>query len=145
MATVRKRIWTSAKGKGAAFSVDYFDAQGNRQRKQFETRAEANDFRIEIENQLRTGTYRPEATRILVSELAELFLKHCEARMQRGERMTPRNYQVYRGYIRNYICPDTAWHAKQHAAPHHQFRFFDKGIGHLKLSRLTVGGGHQVP
>lgn len=23
--------------------------------------------------------------------------------------------------------------------PHHQFQFFDKGIGHLKLSRLTVG------
>lgn len=64
MATVRKRTWKSGKGKGAAFSVDYFDAQGNRQRTQFETRAEANDFRVEIESQLRTGTYRPEATKI---------------------------------------------------------------------------------
>ncbi len=26
-----------------------------------------------------------------------------------------------------------------HAAPHHKFQFFDKGIGHFKLSRLTVG------
>ena len=139
MATVRKRTWKSGKGKGAAFSVDYFDAQGNRQRKQFDTRAEANDFRIEIENQLRTGTYRPEANKMLVRELAELFLKHCEERMQRGERMTPRTYHVYRGYVRNYICPDPAWHAEVHAAPHHQFQFFDKGIGHFKLSRLTVG------
>jgi hypothetical protein len=74
MAIVRKRTWKSAKGAGTAFSVDHFDAQGKRQRKQFNTRAEANDFRVEIEGQMRSGTYRPEATKILVSELADLFL-----------------------------------------------------------------------
>jgi len=139
MAIVRKRNWKSAKGAGTAFSVDYFDAQGKRQRKQFDTRAEANDFRIEIESQLRSGTYRPEATKITVVELAGLFLDHCKGRMDRGERMTRRNYQVYEGYIRNYICPDREWHAKKHASPHHQFDFFDRGIGDYKLSRLTVG------
>jgi len=59
--------------------------------------------------------------------------------MERGERMTRRNYETYEGYVRNYICPDRAWHAKKHASPHHQFNFFDKGIGDFKLSRLTVG------
>jgi hypothetical protein len=44
--------------------------------------------------------------------------------MQRRERMTQHTYQ---GYVRNYICPDPAWHAKKHADPHHQFQFFDKG------------------
>jgi integrase len=139
MAIVRKRTWKSAKGAGAAFSVDYFDAQGKRQRKQFDTRAEANDFRVEIEGQMRSGTYRPEATRILVRELADLFLGHCKARMERGERMTRRNYETYEGYVRNYICPDREWHARKHASPHHQFTFFDKGLGDYKLSRLTVG------
>jgi integrase len=139
MATIRKRTWKSAKGAGTAFSVDYFDAQGKRQRKQFATRAEANDFRVEIEGQMRSGTYRPEATRMLVRELADLFLAHCKARMERGERMTRRNYETYEGYVRNYICPDREWHSQKHAAPHHQFQFFDKGLGNLKLSRLTVG------
>lgn len=139
MARIRKRNWQTDKGAGAAFTVDYFDAEGKRQRKQFDTRAEANDFRVEIESQLRSGTYRPEASKVLVSELAQLFLDHCKARMERGERMTPRNYQVYEGYVRNYICPDRDWHAKKHASPHHQFNFFDKGIGHYKLARLTVG------
>lgn len=138
MATIRKRNWSS-KRAGAAFFVDYYDAQGKRQRKNFNTRAEANDFRIEIEGQLRAGTYRPEATKNTVAGLAEMFLEHCEGRMARGERMTRRNFQVYRGYIRNYICPDRAWHAAKHAEPHHQFRFFESGIGHYKLSRLTVG------
>jgi integrase len=59
--------------------------------------------------------------------------------MERGERMTRRNYETYDGYVRNYICPNREWHAKKHAAPHNQFRFFDKGLGDYKLSRLTVG------
>jgi integrase len=138
MATIRKRNWSSRRA-GTAFFVDYYDARGQRQRKNFSTRAEANDFRIEIEAQLRSGTYRPEATKTTVADLAEMFLDHCEGRMKRGERMTPRNFQVYRGYIRNYICPDRAWHAAHHATPHHKFRVFDHGIGHYTLSRLTVG------
>ncbi|WP_342723542.1 hypothetical protein AAFG07_31010 [Bradyrhizobium sp. B097] len=110
-----------------------------RQRKQFETRGEANDFRIETESQLRTGTYRPEADKVLVAELAEVFLDHCRARMERGERMTRRNFQVYEGYVRNYICPNADWHAQKHTKPHHQFQAFEKGLGLRKLSQLTVG------
>lgn len=140
MALVRKRNWKTSKGEArSGFAVDWFDASGDRQRKQFETRAEANDFRVEIEGQMRAGTYRPEATKILVRELAEQFLDHCRARMERRERMTRRNFQTYEGYIRNYICPDPAWHAAKHAKPGHQRRFFENGIGHFKLSRLTVG------
>jgi integrase len=139
MAIVRKRKWKSETGAGAGFRVDYYDTHGKRHRKQFDTQAEAKDFRVEIEGQMRSGTYRPEATRILLSELAELFLTQCEGRMERGERMTTRNFEVYRGYVRNYICPDQEWHATRHAGPSPQFRYFKNGIGHYKLSRLTVG------
>src|SRR5258708_38639936 len=100
MAIIRKRNWKSAKGRTSAYFVDYYNAKGERQRRQFNTRAEANDFRVEIEGQLRIGTYRPEASKIRVADLAEMFLEHCRGRMERGERMTPRNYQVYRGYTR---------------------------------------------
>jgi len=140
MATLRKRTWKTSKGESrSGFAVDWFDAEGERQRKQFITRAEANDFRVEIEGQMRSGTYRPEATKILVRELAEQFLDHCRARMERRERMTRRNFQTYEGYVRNYISPDPAWHAAKHAKPGHQRRLFEHGIGHFKLSRLTVG------
>jgi integrase len=140
MASIRKRNWKTLKGEARkGFAVDYFDGQGKRQRKQFEKRGEADAFRIDIENQMRVGTYRPEAGKVTVAELAEMFLGHCRGRMERGERMTRRNFQVYEGYVRNYICPDPDWHVAKHAAPGAIFTFFEKGLGHHKLANLTVG------
>ena len=140
MTTIRKRKWTTSKGEQRqGYAVDYFDRQGTRQRRQFESRGEANAFRITVENQIRTGTYRPEADKVTVIELAEVYLDHCRGRMERGEQMTRRNFQVYEGYVRNYICPDSNWHALKHAKAQHAHAFFDKGLGHSKLSQLTVG------
>lgn len=140
MATLRKRTWRTSKGeRRSGFAVDYFDAEGQRQRKQFTSKAEATDFRVEVEGQMRAGTYRPEAAKILVKDLAVQFVDHCRQRMERRERMTRRNFQTYEGYVRNYICPDADWHAAKHAKPQHQFAFFDRGLGHYKLSALTVG------
>jgi integrase len=140
MATVRKRKWKTASGEvRTGWFVDFYDAGGKRDRKLFDSRREADDFRVEIEGQLRSGTFRPDAAKITVSEAANLFLAHCETRMQRRERMTRRNYQVYEGYVRNYICPDAEWHAKKHATASHAFNYFDKGIGRKTLAQLTVG------
>jgi integrase len=140
MAKIWKRQWKNASGDTrTGWEVAYADQQGARQRRQFTSRKEADAFRVEIESQLRAGTYRPEAEKVTVREAAELFLNHCRERMERRERMTQRNYKVYLGYVRNYICPDAAWHAKMHAQPHHQFRYFDKGIGNKTLAQLTVG------
>jgi integrase len=140
MATLRKRKWKTASGEErTGWSVEFTDVEGKREKRLFPRRSEADAFRVEIEGQLRTGTFRADAARVTVKEAAELFLKHCFERMQRRERMTRRNYQVYEGYIRNYICPDPAWHAAKHAKPHHRFRYFSKGIGHKTLAQLTVG------
>jgi integrase len=140
MASVRKRKWKTADGEvRTGWFVDYYDAQGKRDRKLFENRREADDFRIEIEGQLRIGTFRPEAARITLRELGDLYLAHCKVRMERREHMTPRNFQVYEGHIRNYICPDLAWHAKKHATKSHAFNFFAKGMSQKTLASLTVG------
>lgn len=140
MTSIRKRNWKTTKGEARkGFTVDYFDNRGERQRRQFDSRGEANDFRITIEAELRTGTYRPEAGKISVAQLAEMFLDHCKGRMERGERMTRKNYRVYEGYVRNYIAPDAEWHAKKHATPGANHTFFEKGIGHHRLADLTVG------
>ena len=56
MATLRKRKWGRAGGEiEIAWIVDFMDASGNRDRKQFNTEPEADAFRIESE--LRVGAY----------------------------------------------------------------------------------------
>lgn len=140
MANVRKRKWKNRDGEvSTGFLVDWFDMEGTRQRRQFDTRKEADAFRSEIEDELRKGTYRPDADKTTVRELADRFLVHCRERMQRGERMTRHNLAVYEGYVRNYICPDPDWHARKHAKPHHRFRFFTKGLSTRTLRQLTKG------
>jgi integrase len=140
MASIRKRTWTTSKGeKRQGFCIDYFDRQGTRQRRQFESRGEANEFRITVENEVRSGTYRPKGDKVTLAMLAETYLEHCRGRMARGERMTRRNLEVYEGHIRNYICPDPAWHARKHAKAQNAHTFFDKGLGSCELMQLTVG------
>src|SRR5262245_3547480 len=127
MARVWKRQWKTSKGEPrVGWEVAFVDSQGHRQRRQFDSRREADAFRTIIENELRSGTYRPEAAKVAVKDAAELFLTYCQGRMQRRERMTRRNYKVYEGYVRNYISPDPDWHATKHALPRQQFRYFDK-------------------
>lgn len=104
MAGVRKRTWTTAKGEQkSAWVFDWLDNSGRRQRRQFERKRDADAFRIEIENQLLTGTYRANARQLSVSDLAKIYLSHCQQRMERDERMTRHNYAVYRGHVHNHV------------------------------------------
>lgn len=137
MASVRKRNWTTSKGeRRTAWAVDSFDPSGRRQRRHFGTRREADDFRVEIEGQLRSGTFRPEASAVSVHTAAELFLEYCAGRMKRGERMTRRNFEVYGGHVRNYISPDRKRHAEN--IKFRKRTFFEHGIGAIKLAQLTA-------
>ncbi|MFO1097887.1 MAG: site-specific integrase [Xanthobacteraceae bacterium] len=65
-----------------------------------------------------------------------MFLRYCEGRMKRGERMTRQTYNVYEGYIYNYICPDPARHTKGKRPK--RLTVFEKGIGAIKLGQLTA-------
>ncbi len=120
MATVRKRQWTSAKGaEKTAYIVDFYDNNGNRQRKQFSRFKIAEKFRVKMEGQVADGTHRPDAAKVTVSEACKLFLAHCQGRMDRDERMTRKMFVVYQGHVNNHILN-----------PEH-------GVGHLTLARLT--------
>jgi len=137
MASIRKRSWKTTKGETrVAWAVDFTDASGNRERRQFNTKRAADAFRVEIEGQLRAGTFRPEAAKVTVNEAADLFLDHCEGRMKRRERMTRHNYKVYEGHVRNYICPDPDRHAEGKRPA--RLKPFDGGIGAIKLGQLTA-------
>ena len=85
----------------------------------FKRRA-ADAFRIHIEGQMQTGTYRPNADKVTVKEVCESFLEQCAGRNERDERMTRKMLTVYKGHVNNYIL---------HA---------DYGLGSRKLSQLTA-------
>jgi len=121
MASVRKRDWKTARGEAkAAWVVDYTDNRGDRQRKHFLNKKAADAFRIHIEGQIQSGTYRPHADKVTVKNVCESFLENCEARNKRDERMTRKMLAVYRGHVRNHILHP------------------DRGLANPKLSQLTA-------
>lgn len=136
MATIRKRNWTTGKGeKRTAWTVDFADNAGQRQRKQFRTRREADAFRVDVEGQLRAGTFRADADKLTVAEVAAGFLEHAEGRSKRGERFTRHHLATVEGHLWNYIAPD----AKRHdGKPKTRAIAFAQGIGGVKLSQLTA-------
>src|SRR5918993_1374768 len=121
MASIRKRHWTTSKGEArSAWVVDFVDGAGNRDRRQFDTRREADAFRVEVESQLQAGTFRPEANKVTVGQVAESFIEHCRGRMERGERMMRSSFEAFRGHVERHILH-----------PAH-------GVGALKLAQLTT-------
>lgn len=131
---VRKRVWRTGKGETkVGWVVDYADEQGRRARRQFETKRQADAFRVEAEGQLRAGTYRADGDRITVQEAAEQFLAYCRGRMERRERMTRGTFEVYTGHVHNYICPATG----RSARTLQNVRAFEAGLAPVKLRQLT--------
>ncbi len=141
MAKVRKRQWTANGETKFAYTVDYVDQYGNRERKQFTTKKFADAFRIETESKLQNGVYRPDAMKVTIGEIADNFLTHCKERKDRNERMTEKMYRVYDGHIKNYICPDPTRH-KGKRRPSRLVTAFppSSGLAHFKAGALTTGG-----
>lgn len=84
MASVRKRTWKTPSGEPRlAWAVDFADAQGKRQHRQFGSRREADAFRVAIRGQVRGGTYRANSLKLSVLEVADTFLDNCRGRMRR--------------------------------------------------------------
>ncbi len=137
---VRKRTWKNTDGSETTrWFVDLYDANGERERKQFNTRREAEAARLETEKQIKSGTFRAEASKVTVKDAADRFLLHCDGRRTRGERMTTQNYKTMEGHIRNYICPDPKRHEGKHK-PTRLTATFDGGIGGIRLAQLTARG-----
>jgi integrase len=135
--SIRKRSWKNTDGtQSVRWTADVADANGHRERRDFESRKEADAFRIATEGQMRAGTFRGDAAKFTVKDAADRFLDYCEARRQRNERMTRQNYKTMEGHIRNYICRDPKRHEGK-ARPS-RLKKFDGGIGSIKLSQLTT-------
>ena len=121
MASIRKRTWKSNVGEvKIAWIVDWFDKRGERKRKQFRNKKIADQFRIQVEGRLSDGTYRPNADKLTVGDIAKIFIEYCEGRNKRDERMTRKMLAVYRGHVNSYILHP------------------DIGLGMTNLSQLTA-------
>jgi len=137
--SIRKRSWKNTDGtETTVFVADVADENGHRERRQFESRREADAFRIATEGQMRAGTFRGDAAKLTVGFAADRYLEYCEGRRQRGERMTRKNYNVIEGHIRNYICPDPERH--QGKVRPARLKEFDGGIASIKLLHFTTRG-----
>lgn len=80
MATVKKRVWTTAKGeKREAWRVSYTDRDGKRQHKQLELKRDADAYRIKVEGELVQGIHTPDAQSVTVGDAADVWISASEA------------------------------------------------------------------
>lgn len=134
--SIRKRSWKNADGaETVRWIADVMDANGHRERRQFDTRREADTFANTTKSQMRAGTFRGDAAKFTVKDAADQYLTYCEGRCTRRERMTRKNYATMEGHIRNYICRDP----KRHEGKARPARLteFDGGIGSIRLAQLS--------
>lgn len=129
MATITKRRWKTGKGEEReAWVLAYTDQTGTRHKEQHAKKRDAEARRIEVEGQVKSGTYRPDAAITTVKDACDAYVKYMKARKRRGERVTEHYYKNLEGQLYNYVAPQ----------PDRAINF-DGGIGDLKLAQLTAG------
>lgn len=134
MATIRKRVWETTTGaRKTAWIVDFLDKNGQRGRRQFVKKADADAFRIELEANLKKGLTTV-SMRSPLQEIADEYLKHCAGRVENGS-MTQHNYVVYEGHVKNYIVPDRKRH--QSGRLPSRMKQIPDGIGQIKASEIS--------
>jgi integrase len=124
---IRKRTWKTKSGIRVGWIVDYYDAEGQRQRRQFETRGEAKLWGRRVEAEMEAGTHTPDSKTATVGEASQLWLRRAET--EGLEQSTKRQYQTH---VDLHICPiDDEGFAVD------GFTVNGVKLAEIKLSRLT--------
>lgn len=128
MATTTKRTWKDKAGGGlkSAWSVSYVDLEGNRHRKQFSKRKDADAFRVDVESQIAKGSFRQSSLTRTVAQAARAYTEKIEARLDE-DKIARSYFDTELGYVRNYISCSSG-----RVAP-------SVGIGGMKLRQCTSG------
>jgi integrase len=127
MATVRKRVWTNKSGDHEAWVLAFTDANGERHKEQHARKRDAEARRVEVEGQVRSGSFRPDAKDKSVADACRAYIKHLEGRRDRGERVTEHYLRTTESQLWNYVAPQPDRAVE-----------FDGGIGDVKLSQVTA-------
>ena len=103
MATVKKRVWTTAAGeKREAFRVSYTDRDGKRQHKQFGLKRDADAYRITAEGEIRQGIHTPDSQSVTVADAADVWIAACVA--NGCDRGTLKTYkEIANGHVRPHL------------------------------------------
>lgn len=105
MAQIRKRTWRTKSGeKRTAWQLSYYDQDGERHQRQFETKREADDERIRIEGQLARGVHVPDKRSLTVAKVADAFLADFEE-LVRGGKRSRETLRGYEAQIRRHLRP----------------------------------------
>jgi integrase len=91
MASIRKRAWCNKKGEQTAWVADYFDQNGKRHIKTFDTKKAAAAWLIETQGEVKRGVHTPENASITVADAAEIWIE--KGKLEELERSTLRQYR----------------------------------------------------
>jgi integrase len=100
MAKVRKRTWNNKAGEQTAWIADYFDQEGKRHIKTFDTKKAASAWLVTTQGEVVRGVHTPENASITVAEAAKLWLARGE--LEKLERSTLRQY---RNHVDLHVVP----------------------------------------
>ena len=98
--SIRKRTWTSRKGKQEAWIVDYTDQHGKRRHKTFAKKKDADNYAASTHVQVREGTHVADSQSITVLEAGRLWLRSAEA-----EGVEKTTWEQYEQHLRLHIAP----------------------------------------
>lgn len=134
MASVRKRIWRDGK---TAYVVDWIDRTGRRHNR-LRLYREADTFRRDIQRQVDTNPFRPDGTKLIMSEVCAAHLQYRDGRHRRGERMTRNSVEHLGTIVHNHILNHT-WHRRGDAGGAHdetRASVHRRHAGRRKINRI---------
>ena len=108
-----------------AWVLAYSDDAGKRHKPQFPTKREADAARVEIEDQLRKGTFRDGSSMTTVQIAADDYISGLEENVELEE-LTRFYYMCERANLYNYVCSHDGRAVS-----------FTGGIANVKLSKCT--------
>jgi integrase len=117
MASVRKRV----QGTKVTWLVDYFDQDGKRHNKTFETQREAKEWRDRAVIEVKDGVHTPSADSITVAEAGKLWLDQGKT-----EGLECGTLKQYEQHLRLHIGPYIGRVKLAHLTPAHVQRLRDK-------------------
>lgn len=104
MASVRKRKWTHNGVEREAWICAYTDQGGKRRLKTFDTKKEADSYRVTVESEIQQGIHTAYNESVTVSEAIDAFIKHCHERHRLGD-MTLAGVKGYEFKLEKYTLP----------------------------------------
>lgn len=121
--------------KAGKWVADYTDQFGKRHRHGFSTKREAKDHLVQVEADIRTNVYSPEAGKKKLKDVGLAFIKESEDRVKRRE-IDKTTHHNYASIIERYLIGLRDLRTQSH--PERAGEFFAYPLGHLTLQQLSL-------